>query len=318
MKVLICGATGFIGRNLLEHYADKDGVEVHAVHFRRPALARAGVTWHRVDLTRADAVDALMAQGFDIVIQAAATTSGAGDIVGRPHIHVTDNAVMNSLLFRAAHDYAVGHMVFFSCTIMYPSGPDLRTEDDFDANAPLHPRYFGAGWTKVYLEKMAEFFARQGRCRFTVLRHSNIYGPHDKYDLHHSHVFGASVAKVMGATDGTVTVWGSGGEARDLLYVDDLTACVELCLERQPTAFALYNVGSGQAVRVRDLVAMIIAASGRELRMVFDHDRPHLDFSLSVDCRRIAEEIGWRPQIALKEGIARTLSWYRTHHRPED
>ena len=78
------------------------------------------------------------------------------------------------------------------------------------------------GNTKVYVEKMCEFFSRLGKTKHTVLRHSNMYGPHDKYDLEKSHVFGATVTKVMNSTDGKVNVWGTGEEKRDLLYVGDL------------------------------------------------------------------------------------------------
>jgi len=112
-RVLVCGATGFIGRNLVERLAARADLEVHAVNFSRPPFARDGVTWHRADLRDAAAVGELV-RGMDIVIQAAATTSGAGDIVGKPYIHVTDNAVMNSLLLRACFDAEGGALSSFS------------------------------------------------------------------------------------------------------------------------------------------------------------------------------------------------------------
>ena len=162
-------------------------------------------------------------QGIDIVVQAAATTSGVADIVQRPYIHTSDNAVSEFAYFRTAYDLNVKHVVFFSCTVMYPSSDRPLSEDDFTGE--IAPQYFAVGWTKVYLEKMAEFFADLGRTKFTVLRHSNIYGPHDKYDLERSHMFGATVTKVMTASDGKIAVWGEGTEARDLLYIDDLVHC---------------------------------------------------------------------------------------------
>ena len=55
------------------------------------------------------------------------------------------------------------------------------------------PQYFGAGWTKVYIEKMCEFYSRIGDTKYTVMRHSNVFGPHDKFDLEKSHVFGATI-----------------------------------------------------------------------------------------------------------------------------
>jgi GDP-L-fucose synthase len=71
----------------------------------------------KVDLTRTAEVDEII-KGKDIVIQAAAVTTGSKDVITRPYIHVTDNAVMNSLLFRACFDEKVKHVIFFSCTTM--------------------------------------------------------------------------------------------------------------------------------------------------------------------------------------------------------
>jgi GDP-L-fucose synthase len=311
-KVLICGATGFIGRNLTEALSSHGDFEVHAVRFTRPAYDCPGVVWHQADLRAASEV-ARIVSSMDIIIQAAATTSGSRDIVERPYIHVTDNAVMNSLLLRQAFDSRVQHFVFFSCSVMLPSSRFPLSEADWDANAPVHPRYFASGWTKVYVEKMCEFFAGLGVTRHTVIRHSNIFGPHDKFDLDRSHVFGATVTKVMTATDGRVVVWGNGEEARDLLYVDDLIDFVDRTIERQAEPFALYNCGSGQAVKIKDLVRMIVAASGRPLAIEHDLTKPSIETSLALDCRKAEQALDWRPQTSLDEGIRRTLAWWKAH-----
>ena len=102
---------------------------------------------------------------------------------------------MNSYLFRAAFEHKVKHVIFFSCTVMYPSSEHALKETDFDANKALYPRYFGVGNTKLYIEKMCEFYAGISDTKFTAIRHSNIYGPHDKFDLERSHVFGEQLQK---------------------------------------------------------------------------------------------------------------------------
>ena len=309
-RVLVCGATGFIGRNVTEALAPREDLDVHAVRFTSSAYDCANVTWHQADL-RLESDVARLVDGVDVVIQAAATTSGAKDIVTRPFIHVTDNAVMNSLLFRAAHEKKVGHIIFFSCTVMYPSSDRPLGEADFNANAPLHPRYFGVGWTKIYVEKMCEFYASLGVTRYTAIRHSNIYGPHDKFDLERSHVFGATVTKVMTADDGKITVWGSGEEERDLLYVDDLVDFVTAAMDRQDASFGLYNCGAGKSVAIKDLVAKIVDGSGRSLRVEHDLSQPTIKTTLSVDCTKAREELGWEPRTSLDDGIARTIDWWR-------
>ena len=79
-------------------------------------------------------------------------------------------------------------LYFFACSTMYPSGSIPLKETAFKADTDIDSNYFGAGWTNVHLEKMAEFFANIGPTRYTAIRHSNIYGHYDKLDLERSHV----------------------------------------------------------------------------------------------------------------------------------
>ncbi len=308
--LLICGALGFIGRNLLEHFSRKAEYEVYATYHKRipPAeLVDSGnIIFVEADLTNAADVERVI-RGKRIVIQAAATTSGAKDIVTKPYLHVTDNAVMNSLLFRACHEHKVEHVVFFSCTTMYPSGQTPVKEEDFDGT--IVDKYFGVGWTKVYIEKMCEFYARLGTSRYTALRHSNIYGPHDKFDLEKSHVFGATVAKVMQAQGGKLTVWGDGSDERDLLYVEDLVHFVDLILTQQKKPYELLNLGLGRSVSVKELVEKVIRGSGKKVDIEYDLTKPSIGFKLAVNIDR-AKAYGWKPEVSLEEGIRKTLEWY--------
>jgi GDP-L-fucose synthase len=313
-KLLICGATGFVGRNMTEYFASQGKYDVHAVRFNRPEYPCKGVTWHKADLRDPEAVNRLL-KGVEIVVQAAATTSGAKDIVTRPYIHVTDNAVMNSYLFRAAFEHEVKHVVFFSCTVMYPSSAKALKESDFNANTPLHPRYFGVGNTKIYIEKMCEFFAGISETKFTAIRHSNIYGAYDKFDLERSHVFGATVTKVMTAKD-AISVWGTGEEERDLLHADDLCRFVDLAVQKQPGKYRLYNCGLGKALAIRDLVRKIVDASGKKLEIKHDLSQPTIKTSLFVDYDLAKQELGWEPRVTLDEGIKRTVAWWRENIDP--
>lgn len=308
-KILICGATGFIGRNLTEFFAQNNCYEVYATYFSRSPYECENVTFIKTDLRVKEDVEKAI-QGMDIVIQSAATTSGSKDIVQTPYIHVTDNVVMSSLIFRACHDFNVKKVVFFSCTVMYQSSEKPLSELDFDANETIYPNYFGVGWTKVYLEKQAEFFSRLGKTEYSVLRHTNVYGPHDKYDLEKSHVFGATVTKVIKNTSGTIEVWGSGNTGRDMLYVEDLLDAVNKSIQNQNKPFGLYNIGTGKAVMIKNLVQQVIKASGKDINIVFDKTKPDIKTMLCVDYSRATNELGWTPQTSLKDGIQKTINWY--------
>lgn len=308
-KILICGATGFIGQNLTLQLGQCSEYEIHALRFSQTEYDCPSVIWHQADLRNPEAIESII-HGMDIIIQAAATTSGSKDIVTKPYIHVTDNVVMNSYLFKAAFAHRVKHVIFFSCTVMYPSSITALKETDFDANKPLHPAYFGVANTKLYLEKMAEFYSNISDIKFTVIRHSNIYGPYDKFDLEKSHVFGATLTKVMQADD-KVTVWGTGEEARDLLYVDDLVNFVALVIEKQKAKFRLYNCGYGKAISINQLVNKIVQYSQKNLSIEYDLTKPNIKTSLFLDCSLAKAELNWSPQIDIDKGIEKTLVWWK-------
>ncbi len=305
--MLICGATGFIGRNCVNYYQDQ-GYRITAVYFQSPPFeTKDNVHWVHADLRDPEAVEQLM-QDKDIVIQAAATTSGAKDIVNTPHIHVTDNAVMNSYLLKSANEMGVKHFIFFSCTVMYPSSELPVSESGFTGE--VEPKYFAVAHTKTYIENMCRFFATVGKTRFTVIRHSNVYGPFDKYDLDRSHVFGATLTKVMLA-DEKINVWGTGEEIRDLLYIDDLIDFMNCAIDKQTEQCAIYNCGSGQGISINDLVRKIIHLSGKQLTIDHDVSKPTIPFNLVLNTAKAKQELGWQVSTDLDQGIEQSLRWWQ-------
>lgn len=310
-NLLITGVTGFIGRNLAQAFAKRDDFEVTGTYWNSQALNMPGVKVIKADLTKREDVERVVS-GADIIIQAAATTSGSKEILAKPYYHVTDNALMNSLIFRSAFEHKVKQVLFFSCTVMYQSSDAPVKESDLDLNQPMNESYFGSAWTKLYIERMCEFYSRIGETKYTVIRHSNIYGPHDKFDLERSHVFGATITKVMQAQEGDkIPVWGTGETARDLLYVSDLVNFVERAIDKQKIKFLLCNVGLGKAISVKDLVKKIINLSGKNLSIEFDSSKPSIKTKLCLNSSKAKEILGWEPKVSLDEGINKTINWYK-------
>ena len=307
-KILICGATGFIGKNVTLGLSKNKNYQIHAVRFNRKTYdTPKNVIWHRADLRNPNTVNKLT-KNIDIVIQCAATTSGSKDIVSKPYIHVTDNAVINSYMFRSAFSNGVKHFIFPSCTVMYQSSKKPTKEKDF--NGRIIDKYKGAGETKVYLEKIAKFYSMMSKTKFTIIRHSNIYGPHDKYDLEKSHVFGATITKVMRAKD-YLEVWGTGKEIRDFLYAEDLVDFIKKAIQKQKTQYEIYNCGSGEPVTVKDLCKKIIEISGKDISIKFNKTKPSIPFDMYLDCSKAKKELGWMPQIEIDQGIQKTISWWK-------
>src|SRR5260370_8982083 len=186
---------------------------------------------------------------------------------------------------------------------MYQPRDTPWREEEWDASQEMHVNYFGSGWTKLYIEKMCEFFSRLGVTKHTVIRHTNVFGPHDKFDLAKSHVFGATVTKTMTSRTGSITVWGTGEEARDLIYVDDLVRFVELAIDAQQSPSEMLHASAGYAIRIKDLVCRIVQASGPNLRIEHDLAGPSILTSFALDSDRAWQLLGWEPRALLAAGI---------------
>jgi GDP-L-fucose synthase len=313
-RVVILGATGFVGRNVARYLAEDPAFDIVAVRNIRPAWEHPRVRWVQADLTREGDVERAV-DGAEMVVHAAAATAGAAAHLADPLSLIVDNQVMNARIFATAHRRNVRHVLWYSCSIMYASKDRPQTEADFDPAAPLHKAYVGAGTTKVYFERMCAWYAGLGRTRFTVFRHSNVYGPHDKYDLGRSHMFGATLTKALTAREGKLVLWGTGTEGRDLIHADDLARATKAALTRQTKPYELFNIGSGEALPVSDIARRIVRGTGRDLAIETDPAKPSIPVTIALDCAKARAELGWAPQVGLDEGIARTIAWWR-ENRP--
>ncbi len=312
-NILVCGATGFMGRNIAEYFSAQGGYDVYATGKTRILPNWPEERFYNVDLTSAvDVAELFSRESFDIVVQAAATTSGSKDILEKPYLHVTDNAVMNSLILQECYNNKVGHFLFLSCGVMYNPDRSPVTEEDFYLDEGIFDKYFGVGWTKVYIEKMCEFYAGLGRTKHTVIRHSNTYGPYDKYDLEKSHMFGATITKVMTANEGDeIVVWGDGTTERDLLYVDDVVDFIHKAIDNQKANYELYNVGCERSISVKDIVQKIITISGKNLSVKHDLTKPSINTKLALLSSKAQRQLGWSPTTSIDEGVKKTIEWYK-------
>ena len=120
------------------------------------------------------------------------------------------------------------------------------------------------------------------------------------------------MTKVMSAPDkGSVVVWGTGEEERDLLYVEDLVDFVELALEKQESHYELANFGLGKATSIAQLVKSVVDISKRDLDIVYDTTKPTIKTSLAVDISCAEKLFGWAPNTSLESGIKKTMDWWK-------
>lgn len=303
-KILICGATGFIGRNLVEHFIKDDNFDIRAVWYNSNNLTdfyNENVEWVYADLTKKEDVKKVI-DGVDIVLNYAAFTTNIKDGIEKPYLFVTDNVIMNSLILRYAYEFGVEHVILPSCTVMYEDFGEPIKEIDFKGFIDDDKMYFGGGSTKVYSENMCKFYSKLGRTKYTVLRQTNIVGKYDKTDLNKAHFFSSIVQKVNSADD-YIEVWGDGTEEKDLLSVNDLVNLIDIVLEKQEDNFELLNVASGKNMSISDIVKKIVKVSGKNLDIKYDVTKPSRNIKTKFDISKVRDKYGWIPKTKLEEVI---------------
>lgn len=317
MKLLITGAGGFIGRNLCKYISQNSSkisqiiatLNISETSNKRLEEFNKNIEFVKCDLTNKRDVDDLFEKDFDTIIHCAAVSTGAKDIINRPYLHVTDNAIMGSLIFRKAFKKKIKKVIFLSCSAIYDSSESLIKEEDQNAYK-IHPKYFGGGWTKVYLEKQCEFYSKLGKTEFIVVRHSNMFGEHDDFNDDRSHMVAANLKKVFLAKENeTIIVWGTGKTKRDLLYIDDLSSFIKIVLEKTfKENFNLFNLGAAKGISIKEVVEKIINVSGKKINIDFDTSKPDIDVNIFLDCTK-AKKLGWEANYSFEKGVERSLNW---------
>lgn len=310
----MAGVTGFLGTNLAARLVAM-GARVRGVSRRRPhGVAYAGVEPMHADLTvPADCRRAV--DGMDYVFMCAASTSGAAVITTTPLAHVTPNVVMNTQVLHAAHAAGVKKLLFVSSGAAYPP-TDHRpvAEDEMFAGDP-DDVYFAAGWMKRYAEVLCRTYATKiARPMPTVVvRPSNVYGPHDKFDFGTSHATAALLRRVV-ERHRPLEVWGTGDDVRDLIYVDDVIDGM-LCAFDGEEPYRTVNLASGRGYSVREVLTTLLELDGYgDAEVRYDPSKPRTVPVRLLDTSYAKRVLGFEARVDLREGLSRTLRWYRETH----
>lgn len=309
-KVLVAGATGLIGSNLIVRLL-AEGAQVRATLRRRdPVIVDPRIEYVRCDLM-AGADCRRSVEGMDIVFLCAANTSGAATIQATPMVHVTPNLLINSQMLEAAYEAGVKKFLWLSSTVAYPvSDAPMREEQMFDGE-PFDKYYF-AGWAKRFTEVLCRMYGEKLARRMTtiVLRPTNVYGPNDDFEFATSHVLPAFIRKSVERWN-PFEVWGDGSEVRDLIHVDDMVEAMVLAVEKLES-YATLNIGLGKGYNVKEILDLVLELDGfRDAKVTYNKDRPTMIPLRLVDISKAERMIGYKPKVGLREGLKRTIEWYR-------
>ena len=297
MRVLVTGGGGFLGSHLVERL-HAEGTE--------PFVARR----RDYDLTREADAERLFADAEpELVFHLAAEVGGIGANRASPGRYWYANLVMGAHVLEQARLHGVGKVVVVGTVCAYPKfTPVPFREDDLwsgypeETNAPY-------GVAKKSILVGAQSYREQYGLDAIFLLPANLYGPRDNFDLETSHVIPALIRKMLSATD-EVVLWGDGSPTREFLYVDDATEGLLLAARRYDGAEPV-NLGTGSEISIRELAELIAELTGFEGEIVWDASQPNGQPRRALDTSRARELFGFEAQTPLRDGLERTIEWYR-------
>jgi GDP-L-fucose synthase len=264
-----------------------------------------------VDLVRQDAVERWMSHARPhAVLLAAARVGGIVANDTRPADFIYDNLMIEANVIHAAWKTGVEKLLFLGSTCIYPRLAPQPLDEDALLTGPLEPTNEWYAIAKIAGIKLCQAYRRQHGARFISAMPTNLYGPHDNYDLETSHVVGALMvkihrAKLAGAP--SVEIWGTGAPRREFLHVDDCAdACVFL-LEGYDDA-GIVNIGVGDDVTIAEFAQTLARVIGWTGRFDYDRARPDGTPRKLVATGRI-NALGWRARIGLEEGLRSAYAW---------
>ena len=298
-RVWVAGHRGMVGAALVRRLA-RSGCET----------LTAGR--EEVDLVRQEAVERWMERARPhAVILAAARVGGIVANDTRPADFIYDNLMIEANVVHAAWKAGVEKLLFLGSTCIYPRLAPQPLDEDALLTGPLEPTNEWYAIAKIAGIKLCQAYRKQHGARFIAAMPTNLYGPHDNYDLETSHVVGALMvkihrAKLAGAP--SVEIWGTGTPRREFLHVDDCAdACVFL-LEGYDDA-GIVNIGVGDDVTIAELAETLARVIGWAGRFDYDRARPDGTPRKLVATGRI-NAMGWRARIGLEDGLRSAYAWF--------
>ena len=301
MRTLVTGGGGFLGTSVVARFRD-DGHDVFVARRRD------------YDLTSWDDVQRLFADARpELVVHLAAEVGGIGANRANPGRYWYANLMMGAHVLEQSRLNDVGKLVLIGTVCVYPKFAQVPFHEDElwdgypeETNAPY-------GTAKRALLVGAQAYRRQYGVNAIYLMPTGLYGPHDNFDLETSHVLPALIRKMLEADergDDQIVLWGDGSPTRELLYVDDCVEAIRLATERYDGPEPV-NVGTGEDISIRDLAELVADATGFGGEIVWDTSKPNGYPRRKLDTTRAERLFGFRARTPLREGIARTVAWYR-------
>ena len=301
MKLLITGASGLLGSEIIRESPDS-----------------IGLTSKDCDLTTDNcAMLALEEDRIDTVIHCAARVGGVKANTDYVADFFDDNVRMNMNVMEVCKERGV-KLVSVLSTCIYPDAPYVKyplTEDQLH-NGPPHSSNFGYAYAKRMLEVQSRAYRQQYGCNFISVIPNNLYGPNDNYDLNSGHVIPALIRKFHEAIiSGTreVTIWGTGTPVREFTFAKD-AANIILWLSDNYDGENPVNIGNPEQISIESLVLAISGEMSYKGTIRFDDSKPDGQFK-KPSSNSYLRSLGWKGDYTpLRDGLRETINSFKERY----
>jgi GDP-L-fucose synthase len=306
MNILVTGGGGFLGSHVVERLRAEGG---------DPFVLRR----RDYDLTRADDTARAFADARpELVLHLAAEVGGIGANRANPGRYWYANLAMGLNVLEQSRVSGVDKLLVLGTICAYPKFAPVpfREETLWDGypeetNAPY-------GIAKKSLLVGLDGYRAQYGLNGIFLMPVNLYGPRDNFDLESSHVIPALIRKMVEAQEAgerEIVLWGDGSPTREFLYVDDCAEGIVLAA-RSYDGVEPVNLGTGEEISIRELAELIGELTGFDGEIVWDTTKPNGQPRRKLDVSRAKELFGFEARTSLREGLERTVAWYRSAPAP--
>ena len=307
-QVLVTGGAGFLGNHVVKKLKERGCKNI---------FIPCSKDYNLVEM---DAVKRLYKDAKpDIVIHLAGIVGGIGANRENPGKFFYDNLTMGIQMMEIGRQFGIEKFVALGTICCYPKlTPVPFKEENFwdgypeETNAPY-------GLAKKMLLVQAQAYRQQYGFNAIFLMPVNLYGPGDNFDPKSSHVIPALIKKCFDAIkngDKEIVVWGTGKATREFLYVEDAAEAIVLATEKYNKPDPV-NIGAGFEISIKDLVSLIVELTGFKGTIIWDPSKPDGQPRRCLDTSRAKREFGFSARTDFKEGLKKTIDWYRNEYVKE-
>jgi dTDP-glucose 4,6-dehydratase len=309
MKLLVTGGAGFIGSNfvlyMLKQHPDYEIVNIDALTYAGNLENLKSIENHpkhtfvKADITDAQAIDQLMQQGIDVVVNFAAESHVDRSIL-EPEVFVKTNVLGTQVLLDAAKKYNVTKFVQVSTDEVYGS---LGETGLFTEETPLQPNSPYSA-SKAGSDLLVRAYHETFGLPVNITRCSNNYGPYQFPEK----LIPLMISRAL--SDQQLPVYGDGLNIRDWLYVEDHCSAIDLVIH-QGKLGEVYNIGGNNERTNVHIVKTVLEELGKPESLIsYVQDRPGHDRRYGIDPTKTMNELGWKPKHSFETGIKETIRWY--------